>query len=216
MGMTQGRKDALWDKIVKGKLANQAETLRLCTGDMDAYHRLLELADEVEEGDAGNREGIGAKLYFRHFFGDGFVRMEDDGINHAMNYGYTILRTAMIKTLYTFGYYPLIGIHHIGYGNAFNLGDDLMEPFRPVVDMWVDLHHEELLDDLTSQQRRSLVNLLNQEMDYDGCRMKIRNVMARYVKQYTSAIEKESAELLQIPVITATLFEAMKAECHES
>lgn len=216
MGMTQGWKDALWDKIVKGKLANQAETLRLCTGDMDAYHRLMELADEVEEGDSGNREGIGAKLYFRHFFGDGFVRMEDDGINHAMNYGYTILRTAMIKTLYTFGYYPLIGIHHIGYGNAFNLGDDLMEPFRPVVDMWVELHHEELLGDLTSQQRRSLVNLLNQEMDYDGCRMKIRNVMARYVKQYTSAIEKESVELLRIPTITATLFEAMKAECHES
>ena len=91
-----------------------------------------------------------------------------------------------------------------------------MEPFRPVVDMWVDLHHEELLGDLTSQQRRSLVNLLNQEMDYDGCRMKIRNVMARYVKQYTSAIEKESVKLFQIPTITATLFEAMKAECHES
>lgn len=91
-----------------------------------------------------------------------------------------------------------------------------MEPFRPVVDMWVDLHHEELLGDLTSQQRRGLVNLLNQEMDYDGCRMKIRNVMACYVKQYTSAIEKESVELLRIPTITATFFEAMKAECHES
>lgn len=91
-----------------------------------------------------------------------------------------------------------------------------MEPFRPVVDMWVDLHHEELLGDLTSQQRRGLVNLLNQEMDYDGCRMKIRNVMACYVKQYTSAIEKESVALLRIPTITATFFEAMKAECHES
>lgn len=53
MGMTQGRKDAMWDKIVKGKLANQAEALRLCTGDMDAYHRLMELADEVEEGVRG-------------------------------------------------------------------------------------------------------------------------------------------------------------------
>lgn len=64
MGMTQGRKDALWDKIVKGKLANQAETLRLCTGDMDAYHRLLELADEVEEGGCGESRGHRCQALF--------------------------------------------------------------------------------------------------------------------------------------------------------
>ena len=214
--MTQGLKDALWDQIVKGKLQNQAESLKYCIGDMDTYHRLQQLAEEVEEGDAGNREGIGAKLYFRHLFGSDFIRMEEDGINHALNYGYTIMRSAMIKTLYTFGYYPALGIHHISIYNGFNLGDDLMEPFRPLVDMWVDMHHQELEEDLTQMQRRSLVNLLNLEMEYDHSRMKVRNVMARYVKHFTTAIEKETSSLFFAPSVTDIVYEAMKATCHES
>lgn len=214
--MTQGFKDNLWNKIVKGKLKNQAESLKFCTGDMDTYHRLQQLAKEVEEGDAGNREGIGAKLYFRHLFGSDFIRMEEDGINHALNYGYTILRTAMIKTLYTFGYYPAIGIHHIGIYNAFNLGDDLMEPFRPLVDMWADINHTELEDELTGAQRKSLVNLLNLDMEYDHSKMKVRNVIAQYVKHFTSAIEQEQPEMISVPIITNVVYEAMKEICHES
>lgn len=214
--MTQSFKDNLWDQIVKGKLKNQAESLKYCTGDMDTYHRLQQLAKEVKEGDAENREGIGAKLYFRHLFGSDFIRMEKDGVNHALNYGYTILRTAMIKTLYTFGYYPALGIHHIGIYNAFNLGDDLMEPFRPLVDMWADIHHTELEDELTSMQRKSLVNLLNLDMEYDHSRMKVRNIMARYVKYFTSAIEQEQPEIVSIPIITDVVYEAIKTTCHES
>ena len=216
MEMTEGFKNALWDQIVKTKITNQASVLKFCTGDMDTVKRLLELADEVEEGDRGNREGICAKLYFRNLFGFSFIRMEDDGVNHALNYGYTILRSSMIKILYTFGYYSALGIHHIGVYNAFNLGDDLMEPFRPMVDMWTDIHHEELLDELTLQQRKELVNLLNIEIPYEKGRMKVRNAMARYVRSFTTAIEKEDLGQFHIPRFSEEMYEGMKVSCQES
>lgn len=212
--MPQGARDALWDRVVRAKLLNQAFVLTCC-GEHGAASRLCELAEEVSEGDAGNREGIGAKLYFRALFGSRFLRMADDGINAAMNYGYAILRSSVVKTLYTFGYYPPVGIHHIGPTNPFNLGDDLMEPLRPVIDLWVDIHHTELLEALTSGQRRSLVGLMRLDADYDGARMKLTNVIARYIKSFTTAIEKEDASLFVPPVLTKTVYKGMGGACQD-
>lgn len=213
VALTQGQKDALWDRVVRAKLCSQAAALDCCCPGSAAANRIRELAEEVAEGDSGNREGIGAKLYFRQLFGSQFLRMEDDGVNHALNYGYAILRSSMVKTLYLFGYYPPLGIHHIGPTNPFNLGDDLMEPFRPIVDMWADLHHGELEETLTVGQRRQLVGLVNLEMDYDGAHMKVRNVMARYVKSFTAAVEKVDASLFIPPVLTSWVYKEMIRGC---
>lgn len=213
ISMPQGQKDALWDSIVRAKLLNQAMVLE-CAGSTGVSRRLRELAGEVEEGDAGNREGIGAKMYFRALFGSGFIRTCDSGVNSALNYGYAILRSSVVKSLYLFGFYPPLGIHHIGPENPFNLGDDLMEPFRPVIDLWTDLHHEELIDELTSQQRRSLVNLLNLELTYGKARMKLRNVISRCVRSFTSAVEKKDPGLFAPLLLTKQIQKEMEGQCH--
>jgi CRISPR-associated protein Cas1 len=194
-------KNDLWKRIVKGKVQNQARVLELCGVDQQRSERLYALADEVVPGDIGNREGIAAKMFFRSLFGTSFIRMNDDGINSALNYGYAILRSAVSKTLAAYGYNCVIGIHHINENNPFNLADDMMEPLRPIVDLWVDENHDDLFDELTKYHRYALINLVNHFMLFDGKRMRVRNVIDKYISSLTSAIEKQDASLLKIPII---------------
>lgn len=209
--MQEVTKNRLWDEVVKAKLANQAIVLEQCSGHTLVPERIRELAEEVVNGDEGNREGIGAKLYFRNLFGSDFIRMNDDGINHAMNYGYAILRSGVVKTLYTFGYYPPLGIHHIGNTNPFNLGDDLMEPLRPLIDLWVSLHHQELDINLTSLQRRHIISLFNLPVTYEGSKMRVRNIIARYIRSFTTAIRQKDITKFKPPYLTGEVYKDL---CH--
>ena len=202
--MSDSFKNALWDKIVKSKIRNQAKVLELCGGKPDKVARIYELAEEVTEGDSGNREGIAAKMFFREMYGSEFVRMNDDGINAALNYGYAIIRSSICKTLCAYGYNCVIGIHHISESNPFNLADDMMEPFRPVVDMWVDDNHEDLMEGLTRRQRSELVSLVNDYVMLNGRKMRIRNAMDDYVSSLTTAILRSKPDALSLPEIIRT------------
>ncbi len=204
LSLSEEFKDKIWDKIVKAKIKNQAEVLKLCGGKSEKVERIKELADEVIDGDEGNREGIAAKMFFREMYGSSFVRMHDDGINAALNYGYTVIRSAFCKTLCAYGYNCVLGVHHINESNAFNLADDLMEPLRPVVDMWVDDNNEDLLDNLSRTQRNQLACIINDDIVIDGKIMRIRNAIDKYVSSLTSAIEHQNVSLLKTPKIIRT------------
>ena len=194
-------KDTLWKEVVRAKLYNQARVLEFSCLPFEKSIRLYQLMDEVEVGDIGNREGIAAKWYFRALFGSSFLRFNDDGINKALNYGYSIIRSAVAKTLTAYGYNSVLGIHHINESNPFNLADDLMEPLRPLVDIWVDQNHEELLIDLTKQQRKELINLVNHTMLCDGKKMRVRNAIDKYISSFTSAIETGNAGKIHFPIL---------------
>lgn len=194
-------KDLLWMKIVKAKLINQSNVVSFITGDDIKTQRLQQFAAEVLAGDPGNREAIGAKMYFRTLFGSAFLRDEDSGINACLNYGYTIIRSAVSHSLVNYGYNCALGIHHIGELNPFNLADDLMEPIRPLVDHWVDKHHIEIVDTLTPAIKRSLVNLINSMVLLNGKKMKLHNALDFYVASLTTAIDEQDYERLKIPII---------------
>ena len=192
-------KDALWDRIIRQKIINQASVIKFCGG--SKVKRLHELADEVYEGDIGNREGISAKIFFRELYGFEFVRMNDDGINAALNYGYTVIRSAVAKTLTAYGYNCVLGLHHINESNPFNLADDIMEPLRPIVDMWVSENNSDLTGELTKQQKNELACLVNNVVLWDGKRMKVRNAIDKYVSSLTGAINNLSPDKLKPPEI---------------
>ncbi len=194
-------KNRLWDAVVKSKITNQADVLKICGGEQGRVNRLFELANEVTDGDSGNREGIAAKMFFRDMYGFEFIRMYDDSVNAALNYGYAIIRSAVAKTLTAYGYNCVLGIHHISVSNPFNLADDMMEPLRPVVDMWVYENQEDLLDELTKRQKNELAALVNSVVLWDGKRMKMRNAIDRYISSLTSAINNLSPKLLKFPEI---------------
>ena len=125
-------KKQLWKQVVEAKIKNQASLLDSVGEDGNV---LKPFYSNVRSGDIDNREGIAARIYFQHLFGDGFVRNRDEqGINALLNYGYSILRAATCRAIVSSGLLPAIGIYHHNRSNAFPLADDLMEPYRPFVD----------------------------------------------------------------------------------
>lgn len=200
----------MWEKIVKAKIRNQAAVLKMCDRSKNVTAMLLKFADEVEPGDPANREGLAAKMFFRELYGSDFIRMYDDVINSALNYGYAIIRSSVAKTLCAYGFNPVIGIHHISGQNPFNLADDLMEPIRPLVDMWVDINHNDLIDTLTRDNRKKLVNLVNEVMEFDNKNMKVRNAIDKYISNFTGCVNAKSTEKFCIPQINSFTLNEMK------
>lgn len=201
IGLPADIRDALWNRIIQAKITNQAMVLKFCGGEKKVVDRILELSEEVHDGDEGNREGIAARLFFHNLYGYEFVRMYDDAINAALNYGYTVIRSAVAKTLTAYGYNCVLGLHHINESNAFNLADDVMEPLRPLVDLWASDHHEDLVDELTKQQKNELAALVNEVVLWNGKRMRVRNAIDKYVSSLTTAITRLSPKELKIPTI---------------
>lgn len=125
----------LWASIVKSKLLNQAAVLQAA----GAPHMPVQaLARQVRSGDPDNLEAQGARKYWGLLMGPLFRRdQQADGVNALLNYGYTVLRAATARAVVAAGLHPSIGLHHSHDNNAMRLVDDLMEPFRPVIDMTV-------------------------------------------------------------------------------
>ena len=130
---TQPTHKRLWAAVVRSKLEQQAAALA-ATGAPTAP--LLALARKVKSGDPDNLEAQGARRYWQLLFGDGFRRDQNEtGRNALLNYGYTVVRAATARAVIAAGLHPGIGLHHSHDNNAMRLVDDLMEPFRPIVDL---------------------------------------------------------------------------------
>ena len=128
-------KGAVWTEIVLEKIRQQKCLLQEL-GKNEAM-LLQEYLSEIEYGDATNRAGHAAKVYFNALFGKSFTRTDDLLINAALNYGYSILLSAFNREIVLNGYLTQLGLFHDNMFNQFNLASDLMEPFRPLVDRLV-------------------------------------------------------------------------------
>lgn len=165
LALTLPKKKRLWQQIVRRKLANQAAVLTL-HGHGEAAKRLHSLVRAVRSGDIDNCEATGAQLYFRALLGGDFHRKQERFVNAAMNYGYSIVRSAIARSLVAYGFQPSFGLHHHNEQNAFNLADDLIEPFRPLVDLQVCklLESGEEPQVLTPNHKNSLTTLLQENV----------------------------------------------------
>ena len=199
--LTQELKDALWQRIIRQKIINQYKCLCYVNVKKEKADSVLKLSEDILPGDPKNREGTAAAKYFKALFGAGFYRMQDDVTNAALNYGYSILRSAICKTLIAYGYNCALGIHHIGESNPFNLADDLIEPLRPLVDLWTDENCDNLFGKLSTDNKQELIALINKPIFIDGKKMRVRYAIDRYVSSFTSALEKGDPSLLCIPVL---------------
>jgi CRISPR-associated protein Cas1 len=123
----------LWKQIVRAKVRSQSHVLALRTGSDGGLRRL---ADEVRSGDPSNIEGQAAQRYWPLLFAEpGFLRRRDaQDQNRLLNYGYAVLRAAVGRAICAAGLHPSLGVHHHGRNNPWSLADDLMEPYRPLVD----------------------------------------------------------------------------------
>jgi len=125
---TKPQRKALWQQVIKCKIANQAAVISAFGGNAQPY---LRGSRNVKSGDTGNEEAKAASRYFKELFGSGFRRVRfGDAPNNFLNYGYTILRATVARSLVASGLHPALGLHHKNKYNAFCLADDVMEPYR--------------------------------------------------------------------------------------
>lgn len=185
-------KKEVWKAIVKDKIFQQKEVL-LERG-LSQSELLKEYIDEVEFGDESNREGHAAKVYFNAIFGKSFSRSDENGINAALNYGYSILLSTFNKEIVSLGYITQIGIFHNNMFNHLNLGSDLMEPFRILVDRKV-LSLEP--NELTKEVKYALLDILNDYVIFDGQRTLVQVAMKRYCKNVMDALDNRDVSMLR-------------------
>ena len=181
---TETAKGTVWGAIVAEKIRKQAEFL-IELGMQEEAELLDSYIDSLEFQDASNREGHAAKVYFNAVFGRDFTRSSDSPENAALNYGYTVMLSAVNREVAANGYLTQLGIHHRSVFNRFNLSSDLMEPFRILVDRAVyDAHPAELGRDT----KRMLYNILNGQVIIDGKRCTVLNAVSIYVRSVFDAL----------------------------
>ncbi len=187
-------KDLLWKKIVVHKIGMQANVLRLRLENR-VYNTLLKYMGEVLEGDTTNREALAAKAYFSALFGNQFDRNDDfNPKNVFLNYGYSLILSGINREIAGFGYLNQLGIHHIGEQNPFNLGCDLVEPFRPFVDFRVAKADLDF-----NNYKTNLLALLSEEIKFGGKNMILSNAFRPWVQACLSFINEKST--LPLPSI---------------
>lgn len=154
--------------------------------------------NEVGEGDVTNREGLAAKSYFRELFGKDFNRNEDNIINASLNYGYSIIRSQICRSLVARGLNPHFGIFHKGIGNGFNLADDLIEVYRPIVDLWV-YRNINNYDIFNKDIRINLINLTTKKIRYGNSNITIINSINSFINQIIDFFETGIISEMVIP-----------------
>lgn len=181
-------KKVVWSEIITQKILKQSDNLRRINETL--ADKLLEYTKEIEPGDITNREGHAAKVYFNAIFHPDFSRDDDCLENAALNYGYAIILSCINRIIVSCGYSTQLGIFHKNTYNQFNLGCDLMEPFRPLVDYKVSKLN--LQNELSQENKYMLLDVLNEEVYINGQRTTVLNAMQIYVRGVFSAIEEKN------------------------
>ena len=188
-----------WAAIVRKKVANQATCLELAG--IEGSGRLAELAQQVRSGDSSNVESQAAAFYFATLFGAEFHRGQERWINAALNYGYAVLRGTIARGLVAHGLLPSLGLFHASEQNAFNLADDLIEPFRPLVDLYVAKRRGSGNADLQPADKAELISLLNIDMGMPNGETSALNAIELAVESLARIYEYGAHNVLELPTL---------------
>ena len=196
-------KKQLWQRIVQQKIRNQAKVLSLCQH-QEKSERLLRLANLVKSGDKDNLEAQSAVIYFSGLFGTHFRRKEEDNaINIHLNYAYSVMRSAVARSLVLYGWLPQLGLFHHSELNAFNLADDFIEPFRPLVDLlvWNLLEKGLLTTNLSPISKQQLIKILHHQLCFNQEKVSVLTAIDKAIASLQIALIQKNAALLQLPEI---------------
>lgn len=201
LNLNNDDKKLLWQLIIRGKIINQAKVLDTFSLNMQTIELLLDYENEVDLDDITNREGLAAKVYFRALFGDLFIRDRGncDPQNIALNYGYSIIRAMMCRSIIAKGLIPTIGIKHRNIYNHFNLADDFIEPFRPIVDFWVykNIYKQTAL--FNREKRLSLLEALANKIYFNKKRYSIPQAINLFVDGIIHYMETNDERYIIMP-----------------
>ena len=194
---SESLKNRLWKQIIKAKINNQARLLR--SHDI-GNNTLILHAKKVKNGDPDNREAQAAKYYWKYLFSPFNFKRERFGgpPNNLLNYGYSILRAMVGRSLVSSGLLPSIGIHHRNQYNSFPLADDIMEPFRPFVDEIVlnlALSDEKNLE-LTKETKRKLLDIPTMDVQIKNEHRSMMNALSLSTASLARCFLLEQREII--------------------
>lgn len=192
-------KKQLWAQIVVAKVKMQAKLLEAFDkkGKAQSYKALEMLARNVRSGDPQNIEAQAARKYWPLLFGADFRRDQGgSGLNSLLNYGYTILRSIVSRALCAAGLHPTLGIFHCNNYNAFALADDVMEPFRPLVDAIVHNLREAGKTELNAETKQILTSLSSFDLLGEGGVSPLFMHINRFTHSLATAFEAGKAQLV--------------------
>lgn len=186
----------LWQQIVRAKIRMQAANL---APDQPQYNRLLALVGDVRSGDPSNIEAQAARIYWPALLGQDF-RRDPDGPppNNLLNYGYAVLRAAVARAIVAAGLHPSLGFHHRNRYNPFCLADDLMEPFRPLIDARVRHLAGMGCLQINPQSKRELLRILGEPVRVGGHSGPLMVALHRTAASYCQCLTGQ-ARTLDLP-----------------
>jgi CRISPR-associated protein Cas1 len=166
------------------------------------------MAKQVGSGDPGNVEARAAKYYWNQLWPE--FRRDDDGDrrNKLLNYGYSVVRSGIARSLVAAGLLPAFGLKHASSTNAFNLADDIVEPFRPFVDVlaWQTADEgQPSRDALSITDRRAMAGVLLAEARSVGETVTLLVAAEKAAESLVRAIESATPDVLELPALAAAL-----------
>lgn len=187
-------KARLWQKIVQNKIHQQSLFLK-DLNEQTSAQLLQSYIVRVAAGDATNREGHAAKVYFNAIFGKDFQRRNDGKINAILNYGYAVLLACFNREIVRMGYLTQLGIWHKNEFNHFNLSCDLMEPFRVLVDKMA----VKILENKNDERdfRMQILDIFNIQLRINGKLQYFENAISVYCQSAIDALNKQDLELIK-------------------
>jgi len=195
-------KKRLWQQVIQQKILNHAIILKKL-GKTKEYKELINIQKRVKSGDSENLEAQEAKLYFSYLFNDFMRRDISDWRNSALNYGYSIIRGVIARDLSASGLIPALGIHHKNQLNAYNLADDLIEPYRAFVDFEVDNIQKDnnipKINELDFNHKVKLVEILQKTIYINNEKSTLLNSVNIMVNSLTNATKENEARNIILP-----------------
>lgn len=186
-------KSLVWTEIVTEKIRKQMGLLQEI-GKEDEAKLLESYIQNVQINDISNREGHAAKVYFNALFGMDFTRSDDNVINASLNYGYSVLLSAINREIVSCGYLTQLGIFHDNMFNQFNLTCDLMEPFRIIIDRYV---YSKNYTVFTTEEKHDLVQIMNLQFEINGAKHYLANAIKIYCHSVFAALNDRDVSLIK-------------------
>lgn len=187
----------LWKQIIQAKIRSQQEVLD--KADIKGSP-LLEMSNRVTSGDTNNLEAQAARKYWTLLFGSKFIRnSQNKGTNALLNYGYAIIRSGVARAIMATGMHPTFGIFHKNRLNAMCLVDDLMEPYRPIIDWHIYKLTKIGTKELNPQIKKHLANILSEDCIFNEKLTPISVAMLHTAQSLSLCFQDKTCKHLKLP-----------------
>jgi CRISPR-associated protein Cas1 len=203
----ESKKIKLWREIIRTKIENQNNLILNFYNEMEVCEKIQNHLNKLDTCESLNEissiEAVCARIYFKKIFNDDFKRTDENIINAGLNYGYSLLRAYISIIVASKGLHPSLGICHKSVFNSFNLSDDIIELFRPMVDYAVYNKHKEV-EVFTHDYRRHLLNIMCQDIIFNNQQMSLKRAIEMFIDSIINFFDGED---LIVPKLDVNVYE---------